>query len=349
MKLYIFAIGGTGERVLRSFTMLLASGIKSFDAYEIFPIIIDYDAKSGDKERALNSLLNYTLLHNAAFRRNAGPKGNQFFGPEIKQVNGLDNFVLPYAPKDGEQKFREHIGYGDLNGATVNTKYLLDSMYDSSNHSTTELNLNMTVGFKGNPHIGSVVFHKLDETTVFQSFIGNYNPNAGDRVVIVGSLFGGTGASGIPEIVQAIKKVKANAKIATLLIQPYFEPERKDNAAVKGNMFLAKTKAALDYYRESGLYDKISAIYHLGDYYRTTVPYCDGGENQHNNANLIEVLAGMAIEHFIRLNVDAPNTDKEFSFSIQKDIILIRNKCAASTYKISMKTLNRVFLNLLQS
>ena len=321
MKLYIFAIGGTGERVLRSFTMLLASGIKSFDAYDIYPIIIDYDAKSGDKKRALDSLQNYTLLHNAAFSR-SGRKANQFFGPEIKQVNGLNNFVLPYAPKDGEKKFREHIGYGDLNGATVNTKYLLDSMYDSSTNPTTELNLNMTVGFKGNPNIGSVVFHKLGETTVFNSFIGNYDPAEGDRVVIIGSLFGGTGASGIPEIVQAIKKEKANAKIATLLIQPYFEPERVDNAAVKGNMFFAKTKAAIDYYRESGLYDKISAIYHLGDFYRTIVPYCEGGEDQHNNANLIEVLASMAIEHFVRMNVDAPLTDKEFSFSLQKDIVL---------------------------
>lgn len=321
MKLYIFAIGGTGERVLRSFTMLLASGIKAFEVYDIYPIIIDYDMKSGDKKRSLESLKNYTLLHNAAFSR-SGRKANQFFGPEIKQVNGLNNFVLPYSPEDGEKKFREHIGFGDLQGETVNSKYLIESMYDSSRNPTTELNLNMTVGFKGNPNIGSVVFHKLGETAVFRSFIDNYDPAAGDRIVIVGSLFGGTGASGIPEIVQAVKKEKANAKIATLLIQPYFEPERVDDAAVKGNMFFAKTKAALDYYQESGLNDKINAIYHIGDYYRTIVPYCEGGENQHNNANLVEVLASMAIEHFVRMNVDAPLTDKEFAFSLQKDILL---------------------------
>ena len=321
MKLYIFAIGGTGERVLRSFTMLLASGINAFEKWDIYPIIIDYDMKSGDKKRALESLKNYTLLHNAAFSRQ-GRKDNQFFGPEIKQVNGLDNFVLHYAPKDGEKTFREHIGFGDLKGATVNSKYLIESMYDSSNNTTTELNLNMTVGFKGNPNIGSVVFHKLGDTAVFRSFIDNYNPEAGDRVVIVGSLFGGTGASGIPEIVQAIKKDKANAKIATLLIQPYFEPERSGDDAVKGKMFFARTKAALDYYRESGLNDKINAVYHLGDFYPTIVPYCEGGEHQHNNANLVEVLASMAIEHFVRLNVDAPLPNKEFAFSLQKDILL---------------------------
>ena len=43
-KLFLFAIGGTGERVLRSTTMLLAAGVPAFNGYDIYPIIIDYDA-----------------------------------------------------------------------------------------------------------------------------------------------------------------------------------------------------------------------------------------------------------------------------------------------------------------
>ena len=50
-KLFIFAIGGTGERVLRSTAMLLASGAPAFDNYEVFPIIIDYDKKNADSCR----------------------------------------------------------------------------------------------------------------------------------------------------------------------------------------------------------------------------------------------------------------------------------------------------------
>ena len=41
-KLYVFGIGGTGSRVLRSFTMMLAAGVK-IGANEIVPIIIDPD------------------------------------------------------------------------------------------------------------------------------------------------------------------------------------------------------------------------------------------------------------------------------------------------------------------
>lgn len=321
-KLFVFAIGGTGERVLRSFTMLLAAGVPAFDNYDIYPIIIDYDVASGDKERAMKSLKNYVALHDAAFARH-GRQGNQFFGAEIKQVNGLKNFVLSYEPMEGEERFREYIGYSNLNGETVNTKYMLDSMYDTSERPTTELNLDMTVGFKGNPNIGCVVFHKLKENEGYNSFRTNYNANQGDRIVIIGSLFGGTGASGIPELVQAIKEDKPNAIIATTLILPYFEPKRNMDGAINANLFYSKTKAALNYYKDSGLNDSISAIYYLGDPYPTVVPYCEGGSEQRNNANLVEVLAGLTIAHFAKL--PQPNTNREFKFSLEKNIIVDPN------------------------
>lgn len=46
-KLYVFAIGGTGARVLRSLTMLLAAGVK-INTDEIVPIIIDPDKGNGN-------------------------------------------------------------------------------------------------------------------------------------------------------------------------------------------------------------------------------------------------------------------------------------------------------------
>ena len=49
-KLYIFGIGGTGSRVLRSFTMMLAAGVK-IGVNEIVPIIIDPDVSNADLTR----------------------------------------------------------------------------------------------------------------------------------------------------------------------------------------------------------------------------------------------------------------------------------------------------------
>ena len=49
-KLYIFGIGGTGSRVLRSLTMLLAAGVDT-NGYDIVPVIIDPDTSNADLTR----------------------------------------------------------------------------------------------------------------------------------------------------------------------------------------------------------------------------------------------------------------------------------------------------------
>ena len=62
-KLYIFAIGGTGSRVLKSLTMLLAAGVK-INASEIVPIIIDPDNAAGDLTRTVKYIGDYLAIRN---------------------------------------------------------------------------------------------------------------------------------------------------------------------------------------------------------------------------------------------------------------------------------------------
>ena len=66
-KLFLFAIGGTGERVLRSTTMLLAAGVPAFNGYDIYPIIIDYDAANKDKDRTKDILKQYQKINRIAY------------------------------------------------------------------------------------------------------------------------------------------------------------------------------------------------------------------------------------------------------------------------------------------
>lgn len=319
-KLFVFAIGGTGERVMRSLTMLLAAGVPAFDKYEVYPILIDYDVENEDKKRTMNLLNNYRGVHDAAFTKH-GMADKQFFASKMLQLNGLDNFVFAYQPEVGKKKFRDHIGYSHLSGGLLNSKNLLDTLYDNSDNLSTELNLDMTVGFKGNPNIGSVVFHKLKERIEFENFKTAFNPDTQDKVVIIGSLFGGTGASGVPELVQAIRAEKNNAKIATILVVPYFAPARKQGGVINAHRFDAKTKAALSYYKDSKLLDKISSVYYVGDPYPTVVPYSEGGKLQKNNANIVELIASIMIEHFLKYQ----GIDKEFKYSLPVDIVVTPN------------------------
>lgn len=323
-KLFVFAIGGTGERVLRSFTMVLASGAPTFDNYEVFPIIIDYDTDNADKARTVKLLQNYAAVHDAAFTQHSAAsdlkgQSGQFFAAKLRNLHGLDNYVFPFHPATEHEKFREHIGYDQLAGETLGTAKLLTSLYDESKRSDTELNLDMTVGFKGNPNIGSVVFHTINNTDEFAAFRARFQPDSGDKVVIIGSLFGGTGASGIPEIVKAIDAMKNDSKIATILVLPYFAPMERKDGAIQASRFNSKTKAALSFYKDSGLMDKIDKVYYVGDPYPTVIPYSEGGKDQINNANFVELIAAMMIEHYVA----GRNSDKkEFKFSPDANIVV---------------------------
>lgn len=352
-KLFVFAIGGTGERVLRSFTMVLASGAPTFDNYEVFPIIIDYDTDNADKARTVKLLQNYAAVHDAAFTQHSAAsdlkgQSGQFFAAKLRNLHGLDNYVFPFHPATEHEKFREHIGYDQLAGETLGTAKLLTSLYDESKRCDTELNLDMTVGFKGNPNIGSVVFHTINNTDEFAAFRARFQPESGDKVIIIGSLFGGTGASGIPEIVKAIDGMKNDAKIATILVLPYFAPMERKDGAIQASRFNSKTKAALSFYKDSGLMDKIDKIYYVGDPYPTVIPYSEGGKDQINNANFVELIAAMMIEHYVA----GRNADKkEFKFSPDANIVVRQGQKSGQRlfiYDFDPITIDRIMNHLVE-
>ena len=55
-KLFVFGIGGTGSRVIRSLVMLMAAGVKIQNCDKIVPIIIDPDTQNGDMNRTVELL-----------------------------------------------------------------------------------------------------------------------------------------------------------------------------------------------------------------------------------------------------------------------------------------------------
>ena len=97
-KTFIFAIGGTGSRVLRSLTMLMASGVKGMTE-DICPIIIDYDLHNGDKDRAITCMKKYSEIQNLVANGNGAKLEDSnngyrpYFSTKIGQLNGIINIV----------------------------------------------------------------------------------------------------------------------------------------------------------------------------------------------------------------------------------------------------------------
>lgn len=152
MTTYVFFIGGTGARVLRSLTMLLASGVSIGENNKIVPIVVDYDAENGDLKLSKELLASYVKLRNYVNYEN---NEQGFFSTPID----MREFSMVNIKVDSKRNtFARYIDYQSLD---QDTRKFLDTLYDNSSiqNPDTELNLDLEVGFKGNPNIGSVVFN----------------------------------------------------------------------------------------------------------------------------------------------------------------------------------------------
>lgn len=341
MKTFVFFIGGTGARVLRSLTMLLSAGVRlGNDNDSIVPILLDFDATNADMKRTNELLGQYNALNGICKYNEDSFDGGFFRVPlgirekgEYKPFNSLVKMTF----NDERGTFGKYIGYDSIakiSNVTPATKLLIDSLYDSSSSESRdrEINLELKFGFKGNPNIGSVVFNEYFKTKQFQEFKDNFNP--GDRVFIVGSIFGGTGSSGLPQLVKKIREsvtktlqsdgsVKAirESMMGACIVLPYFRVKEKSDSAINSLTFNSKAKAALGFYQDE-INDDLCEVYYIGcKDMQGGYENIEGGEKQENNAHIVELLSAMSIVEFARhadVRPDSPTQYYEYTSTSEK-------------------------------
>lgn len=290
-KLYIFGIGGTGARVLRSLTMMLASGVQ-LGQDEIVPIFIDPDESNADLSRTVDLMNLYDSIHqNLTF---ASSNNNKFFSAAITEE--LPGFRLQIRDTD-DKSFQRFMDVSTMNREN---QALVRLLFSEKN-----LKSKMDVGFKGNPNIGSVVLNQIVNSDDFDTFANGFS--AGDKIFIISSIFGGTGASGFPLLLKTLRTGNSfpnfkdinNAEIGAVTILPYFKLKPSDESEIDSSTFISKTKSALAYYEDNiSKNNQINALYYLGDDVQNTYENNEGGVEQKNDAHLIEFLAATAIIDF---------------------------------------------------
>jgi hypothetical protein len=303
-KLYVFGIGGTGSRVIKALTMLLASGVKLDKKFDmVVPIIIDPDTANGDLNRTADILMKYqNIVHK-------GGEDNSLFGTKIKTLTQLTNENLPNLSNnfkfsiDGSgQKFGESIDY---NGLDDENKALIDLLFSKEN-----IEADMTVGFKGNPNIGSVVLNKIVDSQEYHEFSNSFNE--GDAIFIISSIFGGTGASGFPLLLKNLRTNDSNrlnsdkisrSAIGAISYLPYFKVSDNNNneKEIDSATFFGKAKAALSYY-EHAIFNNnsLDVFYHIGDKANNNMKYAEGKAAQKNVAHFVELAGALAILDFVK-------------------------------------------------
>lgn len=339
-KIYVFGIGGTGARVIRSLTMLLASGVKLGENIDtVIPVIIDQDRSNGDLTRTIALLKTYKSLHDQLkFGRNSK---SEFFKTNIDDLNTSFRMqVADVADKD----FQSYIKYLNLD---TRNKALVSLLFSKKN-----LEARMDVGFKGNPNMGSVVLNNFsteadnDLGSILESF------QSGDKIFIISSIFGGTGAAGFPLLLKTLRQAQssqlpsaalvANAPIGAITVLPYFGVQHDEDSEINMDSFMSKAKAALSYYRDNLNTD---VLYYISDKLSKNYDNHEGDSAQRNNAHFVEMVAALSIIDFCKNNVqhDGSKSFKEFGFNEDKPVVSIRT-LADSTRALVEKPLISMFI-----
>jgi hypothetical protein len=309
-KIYVFGIGGTGSRVLRALTMLLASGVECA-ADTIVPIIIDPDAAAGDVERTVSLMRQYSQIR-SKLNFDTTTK-NRFFKTNI--MESMDSFRLPLSNTQ-DVLFDDYMGVSEM---SYENQALVNILFSHKN-----LASDMTVGFKGNPNVGSVVLNQFDESYQFQNFANEFTAN--DKIFIISSIFGGTGASGFPLLLKTLRtnenianqNLVHNAHIGAVTVLPYFQVKQEDSSQIDSATFVSKARSALAYYeRNISRNNEIDTLYYVADDTRTTYENFEGGTKQKNNAHFVELAAAMSLIDFA--NSKKPETSVHKEFGISKD------------------------------
>lgn len=298
-KIFLFGIGGTGSRVVKSLVMMAASGV-DIQASAIVPIIIDPDFANADLTRTIEQIKTYSAIRKPLDF--TASSQNQFFKTKVEDV--VNGYRLRL--KDTKnKKFKEFIQYDTLG---KENKAFASMLFSENN-----LEADMEVGFKGNPNIGSVVLNQFTDSDDFIAFASAFKP--GDRVFIVSSIFGGTGASGFPLILKNIRSILSslpncdaiqNAPVGAITVLPYFAVKPEGNSAINSSTFVGKTKAALHYYENNvtGNNSSVNVLYYIGDERNKQYENKEGGQLQKNNAHIIEFASALSIIDFASIGED---------------------------------------------
>lgn len=298
-KIFLFGIGGTGSRVIKSLTMMTAAGV-DVQASAIVPIVIDPDFANADLTRTIEQIKTYSAIRKSLDF--TASSQNQFFKTDIQDV--VNGYRLRL--KDTKsKKFKEFIQYDTLG---KENKAFASMLFSENN-----LEADMEVGFKGNPNIGSVVLNQFTDSEDFIAFASAFKP--GDRVFIISSIFGGTGASGFPLILKNIRSILSslpncdaiqNAPIGAITVLPYFAVKPEDNSEINSSTFVGKTKAALHYYENNvtGNNSSVNVLYYIGDERNKQYENKEGGQLQKNNAHIIEFASALSIVDFASIDED---------------------------------------------
>ena len=352
-RLYIFAIGGTGARVMRSLTMLMSAG--ELADYEVVPILVDYDVNNGDLVQTLELMQMYKTIHDNSYNGIVPMTNGGFFSSPLTPITSItpnnladgnrhDSFLLEMPILHHDMRVRHLLDYPLLNGNDYPFKLLLDSLFTTDLGG--EMDQTLIEGFKGNAKIARLGYAamKIQDCSGLKSFLQCIAPH-NDKVVIVGSTFGGTGSVGVLEILKQLRyglHFPIN-NIATVLLEPYFLPMEDPALGFVDchSVFIKRSKDFFKFYNDSGLADFVKTTYKIGMDGFVIYESSIGGRMQRNRAHSVELLSAMAICEYVMTNQQG-----RYEYYLGKDYLQFGHEIIEENDFCKMPNGRRIFESL---
>ena len=315
MALYLIAIGGSGARCVESVVHLAATGLMSDEEIKI--LFVDPDQSNGNYIRSCKQIDAYNRCRSRVWKQG---DPCQWMRTEIVNL-GISTVGA------GRNSLADFFGYSAMSNNQPVATDLFDVLYTKQ-----ERDIDLSEGFRGRPAIGSAFMSELNFDALRR---GNYQGNYADylqpwakileeidnkignsqiKILLCGSVFGGTGASGLPVIARLLNDFytgqgggnaqRNNLTLGSLLILPYFgfavsgKNVPQDAVYARAPEFALNTAAAMQYYR-SQMQNICDVFYCLGDQNRVDVEFHVGGEEQQNQAHIVEFYAALAVRDFL--------------------------------------------------
>lgn len=302
-QFFAIGVGGTGAKCLEALTHLHGCGLLNDvngTPSRLGVFLVEPDQQSALLARAQTAISRY-----AAMQHTVGRDADRFARGELRDYGAWSPLSTASGGISLDQVFPKAVLLTQAPGVAA----LFDCLFPPE-----EQKADLEVGFRGRPPIGSAVMSRVSlekeaQAGQWQQMLGDIQTAAGsgDTTVIhlFGSVFGGTGASGVPTLGQLLKNWLRSQGISSVQVQaslllPYFDfdgaADDETGVHAESRNFQLNTDAALQYLSTSGdsCFDRVFLI---GSDIKARYGFSIGGVSQSNASHLVELLAALGIRH----------------------------------------------------
>ena len=235
MRVILMFLGGSGAKCAEAFLHagILTGGFGS-NVERISVQILDPDTNTPTQKKLAGLPNSYTQL------RNQWSTQSGFFSTELQHWPNLSPHSAVAASSDS--KLATLLGCDTPVDEDVLRFFLSETQYEKD----------LRHGLYGWPNLGAAVWNQWLTNSGLpaeKEIKEALNQNSAVRVVLIGSIFGGTGASGIPTLGKRYKEKfghELGFEIHGLVLTPYFAPPPKDgNETIKAEQNPLRAKHVL--------------------------------------------------------------------------------------------------------